>query len=167
MYNARRHGWLSLYIMTPVCCRHLCTPCSRGVGRYSAGTMPWGGAGHSFGQFEPQRQDDNLLEVIGFTATSLVRKCTCTLLLYRCCLRLVATPTISNFLCNFIYIFRRLCVHACNDVNQSSRTRHCCVIVCASSSSLAGDAAGGRTRRASGAVSPCQADYVQDHSHAS
>ena len=68
--------------------------------------MPWGGAGHSFGQFEPQRQDDNLLEVIGFTATSLVRKCTCTLLLYQCCLRLVATPTISNFLYNIMYIFR-------------------------------------------------------------
>src|SRR6218665_2906694 len=38
--------------------------------RYAAGTTPWGNRSQS--NFEPQRLDDGYIEVIGFTAASLV-----------------------------------------------------------------------------------------------
>jgi diacylglycerol kinase (ATP) len=42
------------------------------VARYAAGTTPWGNPSLSATNFEPQRHDDGYLEVIGFTAASLV-----------------------------------------------------------------------------------------------
>lgn len=41
--------------------------------RYAAGTQPWGTPSVNNTSFEPQRHDDGLLEVIGFTMTALVR----------------------------------------------------------------------------------------------
>ncbi len=40
--------------------------------RYCAGTMPWGNPSEH-NDFGPQKHDDGLIEVIGFTMTSLVR----------------------------------------------------------------------------------------------
>jgi len=43
--------------------------------RYAAGTTPWGNPSSSLSStFEPQRHDDGYLEVIGFTAASLVSR---------------------------------------------------------------------------------------------
>jgi len=40
--------------------------------RYAAGTQPWGTPNVNNTTFEPQKHDDGLLEVIGFTMTALV-----------------------------------------------------------------------------------------------
>ena len=40
--------------------------------RYAAGTQPWGTPNVNNTIFDPQKHDDGLLEVIGFTMTALV-----------------------------------------------------------------------------------------------
>ena len=63
----RLTGVVSLWLMMQRC-------------RYAAGTMPWGNPGSNMTNFEPQRLDDGYLEVIGFTAASLVCGCLFTLI---------------------------------------------------------------------------------------
>jgi hypothetical protein len=42
------------------------------IPKYGAGTVPWGNPSSSTSGFEPQRHDDGYIEIIGFTAASLV-----------------------------------------------------------------------------------------------